>query len=83
MKKVILLVGNWSKESQEVKEIWLKLKKSKKFELKIFDVSTKEGAGLMDRYEISVIPVTIIDGEIKFIGIPDLKKIEEIFDEQD
>lgn len=83
MKKVVLLVGNWSKESQEVKEIWLRLKKSKRFELKILDVSTKEGAELMDRYEISVIPVTIIDGEIKFIGIPDLKKIEEIFNEED
>ncbi|MEO0288608.1 MAG: thioredoxin family protein [candidate division WOR-3 bacterium] len=83
MKKVVLLVGNWSKESQEVKEIWLRLKKSKKFELKILDVSTKEGAELMDKYEVSVIPVTIIDGEIKFIGIPDLKKIEEIFDEKD
>ncbi|MEO0233949.1 MAG: thioredoxin family protein [candidate division WOR-3 bacterium] len=83
MKKVVLLVGNWSKESKEVKEIWLRLKKSKKFELKILDVSTKEGAEVMDKYEISVIPVTIIDGEIKFIGIPDLKKIEEIFDEKD
>ncbi|MEJ5306702.1 MAG: thioredoxin family protein [candidate division WOR-3 bacterium] len=83
MKKVTLLVGNWSKESQEVKEIWLRLKKSKKFELKILDVSTKEGAEVMDRYEISVIPITIIDDEIKFIGIPDLKKIEEIFDEED
>jgi len=47
-----------------------------------FDVSTKEGADLMDRYEVSVIPVTIIDGEIKFIGIPDIKTVEEIFDEE-
>uniref|UniRef100_A0A7C3J6R2 Thioredoxin-like fold domain-containing protein n=1 Tax=candidate division WOR-3 bacterium TaxID=2052148 RepID=A0A7C3J6R2_UNCW3 len=82
MKKVILLFGNWSKESQEVKEFWLKMKKTKKFDLKIFDVSTKEGADLMDRYEVSVIPVTIIDGEIKFIGIPDIKTVEEIFDEE-
>ncbi|HAF07187.1 MAG: Glutaredoxin [candidate division TA06 bacterium 32_111] len=83
MKNIILLVGNWSKESQEVKEFWLKLKKTKKFDLKIFDVSTKEGAELMDRYEVSVIPVTIVDGEIKFIGIPDIKSVEEIFDEED
>ncbi|MDI6701059.1 MAG: thioredoxin family protein [bacterium] len=83
MKNIILLVGHWSKESQEVKEFWLKLKKTKKFDLKIFDVSTKEGAELMDRYEVSVIPVTIVDGEIKFIGIPDIKSVEEIFDEED
>ncbi len=82
MKKVLLLIGKWSKESDEVKEFWIKYRKKKNFILNIYDVSTVEGSKMMDRYEVSIVPVTIIDEEIKFIGLPDFKKVEEIFEQE-
>lgn len=78
--EVILLTGSWSGECGEVAEFWNELKKRYDFDLKIIDVADKEGAELMDEYEISSVPVTIIDEEAVFIGMPDLKRTEELLE---
>lgn len=78
--EVILLTGSWSGECEEVAEFWKELSGRYDILLKVIDVSSKEGAFLMDEYEISSVPVTIIDSEAVFIGMPDLKRAEELLE---
>lgn len=79
-KNVIVLIGLWSKECIEVKHFWENMKKKYDFNLKIIDVEFDEGIKLMDEYEISSVPATIIDDEVRFIGLPETKKAEDIFE---
>lgn len=81
MKNIIVLTGTWSHECREVEKFWKQKSKKTKFNLEIIDVDTEKGMKLMDEFEVSSVPVTIIDNEVVFIGIPEIKKVEEIFEE--
>lgn len=83
MKRVIVLVGRWSHECREVEKFWKQKKKKTDFDLDIVDVDTDRGMKLMDEYEVSSVPVTIIDDEVVFIGMVEIKRVEEIFEEND
>ena len=80
MRKVIVLTGPWSHECADVKAFWEAFRKRVPIDLNIIDVETEQGAKLMDEYEISSVPATIINSEVEFIGMPDIKRVEEIFE---
>jgi len=80
LKHVIILVGRWSRECREVENFWKQKKKKINFKLEIIDIDSDNGMKLMDEYEVSSVPVTIIDDEVVFIGMPELKRVEEIFE---
>lgn len=83
MKRVIVLTGRWSHECREVEKFWKQRQKRHSFDLEIVDVDTDTGMKIMDEYEVSSVPVTIIDDEVVFIGMPELKRVDEIFNEKD
>ncbi len=78
--KIIVLIADWSKECKSVVDFWKKMKKQYDFDLEILNINKKEGAELMDEYEISSVPATIINNEVEFIGMPELKRVEELFE---
>lgn len=80
MRKVIVLIGPWSHECGDVTEFWKTFSEKVQIDLHIIDVETEEGAALMDEYEVSSVPATIINSEVEFIGMPDIERVEEIFE---
>ncbi|MDD3803863.1 MAG: thioredoxin family protein [bacterium] len=82
MKRIIVLVGRWSHECREVEKFWKERIKKLPATLEIIDVDSDRGMNLMDEFEVSSVPVTIIDDEVIFIGMPDITRAEEIFNEK-
>lgn len=82
MKRIIVLVGRWSHECREVEKFWKERIKKLPATLEIIDVDSDRGMNLMDEFEVSSVPVTIIDDEVIFIRMPDITRAEEIFNEK-
>ncbi|MGE3062272.1 MAG: thioredoxin family protein [bacterium] len=80
--KIIVLVGRWSHECKEVEKFWKYTVRKIPVELEIIDVDSDKGMNLMDEFEVSSVPVTIINDEVAFIGMPDIKRVEELLDEE-
>ena len=78
--EVIVLIGSWASESNEVADLWKELRGKYEFNLQIIDVGTKDGARLMDKYKISSVPAIIIDREAAFIAMPDIERAEELLE---
>ena len=71
MVKVTLLTAKWCPECPSAKEIWRELRKEHDFEYEEIDVSSERGKELAEENDIRSVPVTLIDGNTAFIGIPD------------
>jgi len=71
MVKVSLLTAKWCSQCPSVKEIWRELKQRYDFEYEEVDITSDRGKELVKQNEIKSVPVTLIDGNVVFIGIPD------------
>jgi glutaredoxin len=63
------------------KVMWHELQKEHKFEYEEIDAETPEGQKLVEKFEIMAVPTTIIDGKVRFVGLPNKVKAEQIVEE--
>jgi glutaredoxin len=71
MVKVSLLTAKWCPQCPSVKEIWRELKQQYDFEYEEVDITSDRGKELVKQNEIKSVPITLIDGNVVFVGIPD------------
>lgn len=85
MSKVTLLVADWCPVSLKAEDLWRGLSKIGVFEYEEVDISSPAGRQLAKTHSIDSVPVTFIDGNIAFHGLPDRndaeKRINETGDE--
>lgn len=74
MVKVTLVVADWCPVCPGAKELWRVLSKEHTFEYEEVDISSSEGARLVEKYDIMAVPTTILDGKVAFVGVPDRAK---------
>ncbi|HLC59035.1 MAG TPA: thioredoxin family protein [archaeon] len=77
MKNVVLVKTVNCPFCPTVDKLWLSLQKKHKFDYKTVDASTEEGMKLVEKYGIMSVPTTIIDDQVKFVGVPSKNKAEE------
>ena len=76
MVRVTLLIAKWCPQCPSAKEVWRQLKQEYSFEYEEVDVNSERGKELVEKNEIKSVPVTLIDGNLAFIGMP--KKEEAV-----
>ncbi len=69
--RVQLLVSEWCAPCRGAEILWQEIARRKAIDLRVLDVSQVEGRELVARLGIRTIPATVIDGELRFVGIPD------------
>lgn len=77
MKSVILLKTQTCPYCPRAHQLWSELQKKYKFDYKVIDATSEEGMKLVQKFSIMAVPATIIDDEVKFVGIPNKEKAEE------
>lgn len=70
MKEVILITTQTCPFCPLAKKFWEELKKEIDFKLEVIDAFSQRGQELVKKFDIRAVPTTIIDGEVKFVGIP-------------
>jgi len=76
--KVQVVYTKSCKYCEPTKEIWYDIQKKHKFEYEEIDAESPEGQKLVEKFEIISVPTTIIDGKIRFVGLPNKAKAEQI-----
>lgn len=77
MHKVTVVTTKSCPYCPSAKKLWQDLKKTHKFEYEEVDAMSEKGQDLVGRFGIMSVPTTIIDGKVKFTGVPDKKKAVE------
>ena len=81
MRKVQLVFTKTCVYCGPTKAIWHDLQKKFKFEYEEIDAETEKGQILVQKFKIMAVPTTIIDGKVRFIGLPNRSKAEEFVSE--
>jgi thioredoxin 1 len=63
------------------KAIWHDLQKKHKFDYEEIDAESAEGQKLVQKFSIMAVPTTIVDGKVRFIGLPNRNKAEQSIEE--
>jgi len=68
--KVELLVSEWCATCPAAEAVWRRVAEEKDFEFAVLDLAQIEGKRLARDHHIRNIPATVIDGELKVVGVP-------------
>jgi thioredoxin len=74
-----LLTGRWCSICPSAKSFWRELKDSNEFEYEEVDAESERGSELIERYSITTVPTSIIDGRVLFRGVPIHEQVEKLF----
>jgi len=69
--RVQLLVSEWCAPCRGAEILWQEIARRKAIDLRVLDVAQIEGRELAAKLGIRTIPATVIDGKLRFVGIPD------------
>jgi glutaredoxin len=72
--KVDLLVSDWCPTCPQAEQVWRAVAAERNFEFAVVDLAQPEGRELAQRLRIRTIPATVIDGELKAVGVPSLSE---------
>ncbi|MDY6774971.1 MAG: thioredoxin family protein [Halobacteria archaeon] len=75
--KVTLIVHDWCLGCSETEEVWKSLRSRHGFSYETVEICTEYGRHLVDKYDITEVPTTIVDGE-KVEGVPDEERATEM-----
>ena len=81
MKKVQVVYTKACVYCGPTKQIWHDLQKKYDFDYEEIDAETPIGQLLVQKFEIMAVPVTIIDGKVQFIGLPNKSRAEQLVSE--
>lgn len=68
--KVTVVFAQWCPVCPLAKKLWNELKTQYDFEYEEADIATKRGRDLILKHSIRVVPTTIINDEVAFVGVP-------------
>jgi glutaredoxin len=77
MVKVIIVTTKACPYCPPAKTLWRELKKEYDFEYEEVDATTDRGQELAKQFNIRMVPTTIIDDKVAFIGVPPKEKAIE------
>ena len=72
-KKVVVLTSSACSSCEDTVSLWNRLKEQHNFKLKIVDVNSRAGRQLAGEHNIFSTPVTLINQQVVFRGLPDAK----------
>jgi len=76
--KVQLLVSEWCAPCRSAEEVWRGVAQKKSIAFEVLDVGQPEGRAIVTRLGIKTIPSTVVDGELRFLGVPSSKEAMEL-----
>ena len=68
--RVQLLVSEWCVPCRGAEEVWRAVAQKKSFAFEVLDVAQPEGRAIVARIGVRTVPSTVIDGELKHLGVP-------------
>ncbi len=68
--KVELLVSEWCPTCPQAEKVWSAIAAEREFEFAVIDLAQPEGRALAQRLRVRTIPATVIDGELRSVGVP-------------
>lgn len=68
--KVQLLVSEWCVPCRAAEEVWRRVAEEKAIAFEVLDVAQPEGRAVVAPRGIRTVPATVIDGELKHVGVP-------------
>jgi len=68
--KVQLLVSEWCVPCRAAEEVWARVAERKAIAFEVLDVAQPEGRAVVAPRGIRTVPATVIDGELRHIGVP-------------
>ncbi len=74
MTKVTIVTTKSCPYCPSAKRLWQDLKKDHNFDYEEVDAMSEKGQELVARHGIMSVPTTLVDGKVKFIGVPDRSK---------
>lgn len=74
MVKVTIVTTKTCVYCPSAKKLWQDIKKDYRFEYEEVDALSERGQEIVARHGIMSVPTTLIDGRVKFVGIPDKNK---------
>jgi len=77
MANVTLIYSQTCGACPAAKELWKGLRVKHSFSYREVDILSPDGQELVDRHAIRATPATIIDGKLKFIGVPSRESAEK------
>ena len=76
--KVQLLVSEWCTPCRSAEEVWRSVAQKKTIAFEVLDVGQPEGRAIVTRLGIKTVPSTVVDGELKSLGVPSFKEATEL-----
>ena len=77
MSNVTLVYSQTCSACPAAKDLWKGLRVKYSFSYREVDILSPDGQELADRHAIRATPATIIDGRLKFIGVPSRESAEK------
>ncbi|HKJ88588.1 MAG TPA: thioredoxin family protein, partial [Gammaproteobacteria bacterium] len=76
--KVTLLVSEWCNVCPSAERVWRQVNGEKDFELEVLDVAQPEGRKVVAERLIKTVPATLVDGELRKVGVPGAEEAREL-----
>jgi hypothetical protein len=76
--RVQLLVSEWCAPCRGAEEAWRTVARKKSFAFEVLDVAQPEGRSIVARLGIRTVPATVIDGQLKHLGVPSLGEVTDL-----
>ena len=76
--RVTLLVSEWCQVCPNAERVWRQVNEERDFELEVVDVGQPEGRKIIAEKLIKTVPATLVDGELKKVGVPSGEEAREL-----
>jgi len=63
-KTVVLLTASWCPRCPAARRLWERLREGREFEFQEFDIDSREGQEMAERYNIQSVPSVIANGRL-------------------
>lgn len=79
-KHVILLVSQWCATCPDADKLLTNLQSRYNFKYEVLDVAQPEGRAWAKKLIIRSVPSIIIDGKLKFVGVPEENEVIKVLE---
>jgi glutaredoxin len=76
--RVQLLVSEWCVPCRAAERTWRAVAEERAIAFEVLDVGQPEGRAVVARLGVRTVPATVIDGELKHVGVPTLAQAREL-----
>ncbi len=76
--RVQLLVSEWCVPCRGAEEVWRAVAQRKDVAFEVLDVGQPEGRAIVARLGVKTVPSTVIDGELKHLGVPSTREAADL-----